>query len=208
LLGQNLSTSELDSAVRSIIADSYLAGLHAGAEQVPGVIPGGLGSLALTMNWDGWAPGDPSAALKLADGGLAALLDQAGVTVDGIVGTVLDQVGNRISDGVAAGLSSDVIAASLQDIAGARAEIIAHTEVARAMTAASFDVYAANGVGEWDLITSAGACQVCLDAEAANPHPVSDRSDSPPIHPFCRCSSAPNAGSINPDNIQTVTVNE
>jgi ADP-ribose pyrophosphatase YjhB (NUDIX family) len=205
LIGQNLSTDELDAAVRQIMADSYLAGLHASAEQVPGaVIPGGLGTLTVSTDWGGWQPGNPSAALKVADGGLADLLDQAGITVQGIVGTVLDQVGNRIADGLAAGLPSDTIASSLEDIAGSRAEIIAHTEVARAMTSASFSVYAANGVGEWDLITSAGACQVCLDAEAANPHLVSDQSDAPPLHPFCRCSSAPRADSINPNNIQTI----
>lgn len=196
LIGQDLSTEELDAAVRQIIADSYLAGVHAAGEQVGGGFDGPIGSLESSLSWDSWTPGNPSAALKVADGGLADLLDNAGVTVQGITGTVLDQVGNRIADGLDKGLTGDEIASSLEDIAGARSEIIAHTEVARAMTAASFDVYTFNGVAEWDLITSAGACAVCLDAEARNPHPVGDDSDASPLHPFCRCSTAPHVESM------------
>lgn len=196
LIGQDLSTDELDQAVRQIIADSYLAGVHAAGEQVGGGFDGPIGALESSVSWDSWTPGNPSAALKVADGGLADLLDNAGITVQGITGTVLDQVGNRIADGIDKGLTGDEITSSLEDIAGSRSEIIAHTEVARAMTAASFDVYTFNGVAEWDLITSAGACQVCLDAEALNPHPVGDMSDSSPLHPFCRCSTAPHVESM------------
>jgi hypothetical protein len=72
-----------------------------------------------------------------------------------------------------------------------RATMIAHTEMARAMTRSTLSTYALNGITEWDLLTTGGACTVCLDIEARNPHPVADGGDTPPVHPLCRCAASP-----------------
>lgn len=145
------------------------------------------------MDWATWRPGDMTAAALSADGGLAALLAEAGAAVRGITGTTLDMLGNRIAEGLASGASVDQIARTLRDLVGgvSRAEMIAHTETARAMVAATMGVYGGNGIGDWNLITTEGACQLCLDVEANNPHPVGDSTGLPPEHPRCRCAPAP-----------------
>lgn len=200
-LPTNLPLDELDAAVRRILADEYLAGVHASMQQI-GVhaftVPGTTGQTAVHVDWSSWEPGNDTAADFAADGGLAKLLDSADVTVNGISGTVLDQIGDGIADGIRNGYGSDRIADDLVDLVGSdwRAELIAHTETARAITAASMGVYEANGIAEFDVITSAGACPVCVAAEAANPHTLGDSSAQTPIHPRCRCSTAPRADSI------------
>ncbi|UFU14625.1 phage portal protein [Curtobacterium sp. C1] len=197
----NLPLDELDQTVRRILADGYLAGVHASMQQIGAhalTVTGNAGTAAVDVDWDAWEPGDDTAADLVADGGLADLLDTAGVTISGISDTILDQIGNGIADGVRNGYGSDRIADDLADLVGSdwRAELIAHTETARAITAASLGVYDVNGVTEFDVITSAGACPVCLAAEAANPHPLNDAGAQTPIHPRCRCSTAPRADSI------------
>lgn len=196
LAAMQFNTADLEQVIRDIISDGYLAGGHAGMEQIgahPIALTGATGEAIASVDWGAWQPGDGLAAAKTADGGLAALLDQVNVTVKGITGTALDQVGNKIAAGLAAGDSGDTIASSLLDdvASSSRAEAIAHTETARAVTAATMDVYEFNGVAEWDLITTAGACQLCLDVEANNPHPVGDTTGQPPIHPRCRCAAGP-----------------
>ncbi|TIH34966.1 phage portal protein [Subtercola vilae] len=208
LLGQNLSTAELEQAIRNIIADGYMAGVSAAGEQIGSgavTVSGSIGNAVAATDWSTWVPGSPGAAAQTADGALADLLAQSGVTIKGISDSLLEQVGNALADGLAAGSPSRDIAdvlAGLGDSLSGRAEMIAHTEGARAMTAASFEVYGLNGVTDWDLITSAGACPICLQVEAANPHSQSDTSNAPPLHPRCRCSSSPVVESINAAQIQ------
>ena len=189
------SMDDLERIIRQVIVDGYLTGGHGAIDQVGAaavVAPDETGKLIIDTDWSKWTPGNPEAAAQAADGGLRALLDQADVTIKSIVDTSLDQAGNIIADGLAAGHTVDTIAAALGDIASdSRAEMIAHTETARAQTAASLDIYQRSGVSEWDLLPAAGACPTCLAVAAANPHPVTDSSDSPPIHPRCRCAASP-----------------
>lgn len=193
------SFTALAEVLRRVYPDAWLAGEHAADLQLAGhVVSPEVSAAVATVDWGAWKPGSPLAADKIASPGLTSLLDDIGVRVDGIQSTVLDLVGDRIADGLSQGLPADRIADDITDLvgSGSRAELIAHTEAARGLELASFDVYQRNGVTEWDLVTSAGACPICLGVEAANPHPVADQSDMPPIHPRCRCSSAPRADSI------------
>lgn len=184
---------ELDRIMRQLIADAWTAGGHAAAGQLSHsgapVTVGGIGDI----DWSRWEPGHVDAAIRTADGALADALDQADVTIRDVVATTVDRIGNRIADGLLDGLPSDTIGAGLRDLLGgdaSRAEMVAHTEVARAMDGASMAVYGANGIAEFDVITSSGACTICLDLAAANPHQVSEGS-LVPAHPRCRCASAP-----------------
>lgn len=194
--GEQLTEADLDQLIREVIADGYLAGGHSGMLQVGGhavTLDGATGHAIASTDWDGWEPGDTAAALKDADGGLAALLDQSGATVKGIKRTTLDVIGNKIAAGLQAGHAVDTISRSIRSEVGStgRATMIAHTETARAVTAAAFDVYQANGIGEWELLLSDDACDECVEVANGNPYPTSDASDLPPIHPYCRCASSP-----------------
>jgi SPP1 gp7 family putative phage head morphogenesis protein len=197
LTGQ-ADASALEQIVRQVIADGYLAGGAAARRQIGSgsvTLDGATGQAIADINWDVWEPGDVDAAIRAADGGLATLLDQAGVGIKGVVGSTLDDVGNAIADGVLSGLSVDDIAASMSDWAtGFRAERIAQTESARAVTAATLDTYQVNGIGEWTLVLSDGACDLCEEVADGGPYPATDSEDAPPVHPMCRCAASPVTG--------------
>ncbi len=203
LLPDDVPTEDLESAIKQILFDGYLSGLHSAQEQVGAhalMAEGIAGDAAVDTDWSAWKPGSATAADIAGDGGMAAMLDDLSITVKGVADTALQSIGNTIADGVRAGTAPDTVARSLVDLVGSvsRAELIAHTETARALTAASMSIYRTNGVTEWDLLTSAGACATCLAIAAANPHRVSDSSGTPPVHPRCRCSSSPVASSVVP----------
>jgi SPP1 gp7 family putative phage head morphogenesis protein len=199
LSGTQLSTDALEQIIRQVIVDGYLAGGHAGMLQVGAhavTLSGAMGAAEVNTDWGSWVPGNTAAALKDADGGLRALLDGSNITVKGIAQTTLDQIGNKIASGLAAGDPSDKIGRDIRSDVGAkfRADMIAHTETARAVTSATFDVYQANDIEEWDLLDSSDTNDECADIAAAGPYPAGDMTNAPPIHPMCRCSSAPHVG--------------
>ncbi len=207
------ATGSLESVIRQVMVDSFLTGVYGAGVQLgdDSVDVGGSAGVAVaSTDWSSWVPGDASASSLVADGGLRDLLNTADITVKGIADSVLDQVGNRIAAGLGDGWSSEKIGRNITDLIGSdsRAMMIAHTEVARAQTAGSMESYRASGVGTWDLITSDGACVFCLSIAAANPHPVSDSSDTAPEHPWCRCAASPNRDSITADNAQTIDAEE
>ena len=78
----------------------------------------------------------------------------------------------------------------------ARTEIIARTEVARAMNAGAMQCYHDNGVSyKHLLIAPDDTCEVCEDAADDGVIPLdagySAKGLEPPFHPQCRCVSAP-----------------
>lgn len=196
-----LTLDDLLAAVVAIYGDGALIGTASAAQTLgasladllPGAPPGAVDWSAF---WDAWTPGDPDAAALLNSGGLADLLGDAEVTIRGITGTTLDRLGNALADGAASGESADAIAASLAELIGdpARAYRIAVTELARAVSQASLDSYGRDGVARYDLVTSPGACVLCLDAAADGPYAVDDPEGRAPIHPTCRCAVSPAAG--------------
>jgi hypothetical protein len=181
-LAGTIRPGQLDAVVQQAWADAYKVGMMAAQVQM-GQIP---------VGWDTWKPGMTDANKITADGWKTAL-DQAQIRLKGITDTTLDKVAARIADGVNAGDPSDSIGRAISDVLGdpARAELISHTETARMLTDAAMGQYNALGVTQWDLVTSAGVCDQCRDIEFANPHPVSDTSDTPPVHPRCRCAASP-----------------
>lgn len=196
---------ELTKLLVKLQADGNAAGQHAAATQLAaaGIDASGVDPAVVSVDWDTWAPGNPSAAATAADGGTRALLDQAGITVKGVSDTALDTIGNQMAAGLGAGDSIDTITKTIRDMIGdpSRAEKIAHTETTRAVISSSFDVYQASGVTQWDLLLSDGACAECQAVADANPHASFDLDDAPPIHPYCRCASSPVADSITTDSV-------
>jgi hypothetical protein len=59
------------------------------------------------------------------------------------------------------------------------------------MTAAAIDLFKRGGIAMFDLLVHPSACPKCVAIAEANPHPTSDVSATPPIHPLCRCSVGP-----------------
>lgn len=174
----------LTDAIRDARSEAYVTGVHAGAEQLGITIDTGV-------DWGTWKPGDTLAASKTAN--LTSTLADLDITVKGIVSTTVDQIGNVIASGLAGGLPSATIGRNLTDLAGnsRRAELIAHTEVARAQTTAAHDAYKAAGVAKYELVTSDGACDDCLDVAANGPYGMDDDTGIVPIHPSCRCANSP-----------------
>jgi 8-oxo-dGTP pyrophosphatase MutT (NUDIX family) len=75
-----------------------------------------------------------------------------------------------------------------------RSEMIARTEVARAVNMAALQAYADNGVSYKHLLTAPDdTCDICLSAADEGILPLSAiyPGGEPPFHPQCRCVSAP-----------------
>ena len=193
----NLTLEDLLAAVQAIYGDGAVIGA-ASAAQVTGALTDLLPGIEPSATdwpkfWADWTPGNADAAALLNSGGLADLLDNAEVTVRGIAGTTLDRLGNLLADGAAAGESVEAITDSLMGLLDDydRAYRITVTELARAVTQASLDTYGVNGVARYDLLTSPGACPLCVETAADGPYAVDDMEGQPPLHPTCRCAVAP-----------------
>jgi SPP1 gp7 family putative phage head morphogenesis protein len=190
--------SALQAALEAMYGAGYLIGAkesltllrNAGKE----VSLSDLAVKADDLDWSQWTPGNGSAAAELAglDGGrgLRSLLDTAGVTVQSIQDTRLDELASVLADGAKKGDSVDTIAANVRGLLDnpSRAEMVANTELNRAVTASTLDTYKQNGIEQFDVLIF-NPCPVCEDQEAANPHDLGE--DAPPYHPTCRCAAAP-----------------
>jgi SPP1 gp7 family putative phage head morphogenesis protein len=192
----NPDMGSLEQVLRQVFADAYGAGGHAATQQLPNTISVSSLEGVSAVDWSTWKPGDPAAAGLLSNGGLQSLLNAAGVTVKGIGESLVGELGNAIAAGVAAGESTDRVARGLVGIVGSRsrAEMIAHTETARAVTAATLNTYAVNGVQQWSWVLSSGACPACEKQASLGPFTVKD--EAPPLHPRCRCAASPVVESI------------
>jgi hypothetical protein len=195
--GVSTDTTDLLEALRALYGDAYAAGGLAAAQQLPATalaanLAGVYGTTDPAAAWASWEPGNLNAATLLDDGGLAGLLADAGITVQGMVGSLLDRMGTVLADGALNGDSVDTIAGALGDLVDdpQRAFTIANTETARAVEAASQAQYADQGVQQWEWLLSPGACPECEEAQAGSPYDVGGGPDLPD-HPNCRCSSSP-----------------
>ena len=186
-----LDQAALDRIVADIYGDAYLIGTHAAANVLG---PGGgsvvfLSGLDQETNWDTWEPGHPEAALKAAQGGLAALLEARAITIKGIAGTTLDRLGEVIADGLAKGESTQAIYLEVRKFIDnpVRAMMVTRTETARAVVAAAFETYQQAGVAEWAWLAAPGACPICVQNSIGGPYPIGGGPEMPQ-HPACRCA--------------------
>jgi 8-oxo-dGTP pyrophosphatase MutT (NUDIX family) len=88
----------------------------------------------------------------------------------------------------------------------ARTEVIARTEVARAMNAGAMQCYADNGVAYKHLLVAPDdTCDTCLDAADDGVIPLSAsysvKGQEPPFHPQCRCVSVPAFGQVGKSSV-------
>lgn len=201
---------DITSSLRPVLEDGLTEAYALGVLSSDGVLEAeGEGTdirapgVIITADWRGWTPGNVAAARKILseDGmtvGLRDLLDEAGVTLKGIVGQRLDEIAAVLADGLELGKSPAEMARALSALGDRTwAMTVAWTETNRATSAAAMDNYLAHGVeyGEWFDSMDARVCPICRGNAAAGPVPIGDRFPSgdkhPPGHPRCRCALLP-----------------
>ena len=171
---------------------------------------------AMGINWSTWKPGNRAAAnLVKPSGGLRSLLDARDITIQGINRTSLDRIGTAIANVLQKGETPQgAVPTIMEEIAGYRQQLadelgiaiddimedseralmIAQTEMSRAVSVASRELYTESGVElvEWLV---ADPCDLCQENEDASPIGIGDTFPSgdtePPAHPNCVCDIAP-----------------
>lgn len=186
----------LRAALESALEDAWAEGYFLGGRSAAAVAGGA------PIDWSDWTPGDPDAArLLLGDtgtgSGLAVLLDSSGVTIGSIASTRLDELARALADAVANGTSPDALARTLRGILDDPqwADLVAVTEINRAVSAATLDTYAQMGVEAKTWMTAADdrVCPLVCEANALD-GPItlgglfSSGVAAPPGHPRCRCA--------------------
>lgn len=166
-------------------------------------------ALASSTNWDTWQPGSEPAARQAR--AQDRLISQAvgrnpqwsnraaarGSNLASIEDHRLDKLSNAVSEGVARGDSTDTLARTLRGVLDdpAWAEMVATTEMNRAMTAASLETYAANGITAVDFLSAEDdrVCLQCSENEDDGPYLLNQTPPNgwSPVHPLCRCAPNP-----------------
>jgi SPP1 gp7 family putative phage head morphogenesis protein len=174
-------------------------------------------SAAINANWDNWKPGNrAAAALVKPQGALKKLLDRTNATVKEVNATTLNRIGTLLSGTLSTGTSADSLARALlrDDITASvvkdasRAQMIAVTEMSRALNTSTVDNYNQFGVEmvEW-LAIDTGVCEICPANEAQGPIKLGEVFESgdeaPPAHPNCRCTILPVVDEGAADNLPT-----
>lgn len=196
-----------DEALRSALFNMYLEAYALGEDIAMSVIAKARISKAPTLrqlqqaigiNWDTWKAGNkPAALLVRKPRGLSTLLDNRGVTIQGINRTTLDRIGTILARGLENGWTPSDIKEEIADTIdddNDRALTIAQTEMSRAVTAASRQLYEESGVElvEWLV---ADPCDICQENADVSPIRIDDTFPSgdtePPAHPNCVCDLAP-----------------
>lgn len=195
LESEGASTDELHTVLVAMYGDGFLQGAHDAMAAAGGDV---LTSLADAMAapaagyWDAWTPGYGQAAAQAADGGMRALLDKGDITIQGLTDESIDRIGNTISGGLSKGDSVQTVGKAVREVveSPARAQTIANTEYARAMTTASVETYEANQVAQVTWLAEDDACPECEANADGSPYELGD-APQPPAHPNCRCALAP-----------------
>jgi len=162
------------------MASSLAIALGMGAEAARGDLPG------ITVDWSLQNP----EAIKWIEGWS---LDLA----NGLVETTKERTREVLAAGLKLGESRDELAervgAVVEDLPEWRSRLIAQTEVIRAYSQGSQQLYRASGVVEktqW-LGDQSGACELCqaLDRQEVGLGELFEGGvDGPPLHPGCRCA--------------------
>jgi hypothetical protein len=167
-------------------SEAYVAG-QAGAQAV-------LAGDSETPDLTNWRA---QAALLSDDGsrGLAGLLSDADVSIRSIADNRLDDLAQALADGIDNGDPMSVVADAIRDMLDdpSKAEQIAQTETARAVTVASQSEWAANGVEAQRFLADPDSCALCIENEAVGVISMDDDfpNGDPPCHPSCSCDLAP-----------------
>ncbi|MEU8968159.1 phage portal protein [Streptomyces monashensis] len=179
--------------IRDLHAEGYVIGERSATAVVAG---------HAAVDWSTWKPGHADAARLVSPtgtNGLQQLLDQARVTIRSVAAHRMDKLARALSDALARGDSTDTLAGDLEDVLDddTWADMVAVTEISRAVSAATADIYQANGIltASWATAADERTCMPCSINEDAGPMPVGayfpGGAAYPPQHPLCRCCLIP-----------------
>ncbi|QAY16116.1 portal and MuF-like fusion protein [Arthrobacter phage Sonali] len=187
-LSDHSRAAKLDKVLNDLWVDAYHSGAAAARVQL-GIDPDAL---------LGWSPGTMAAGPMPTSLSWTQALVQANIDIARVTRTTLNKLQDLITEGLEEGVAVDKLARRLNEFLRdpKRAEMIAHTEMARMATLGAEASYRQGGITQWDLVISSGACPKCVEIEAANPHFIGDTTKMPPVHPRCRCAMAPVETSI------------
>lgn len=153
---------------------------------------------ARLVNWETWQPGNRAAAALLKPkGGLESLLASRRISiVDAVVSTKLDRIGTILSMALEQGATPKETSLLVDEVIddASHALMIAQTEMSRAVSVASRDLYESSDVEQVEWLVAEG-CDLCQDNADASPIGIGDTFPSgdsePPAHPNCMCALAP-----------------
>lgn len=194
------NSEPLMRAFRTLYAESYVLGEDIGMSAIMRAKVNKAPTLqqmrnATGINWDKWKPGNRAAAqLVKPPRGLSNLLDRRGITIQGLNQTSIDRIGTALARILERGETPRE--ADIDDIIDdpTRALTITQTEMSRAVTTASRELYENSGVElvEWLV---ADPCDLCQENADVSPIRIDDTFPSgdtePPAHPNCVCDIAP-----------------
>ena len=204
-----LSTQDVPAALRNALhaplTGAWTDGYYIGTQSaVAAIHEAATGQSGAQIDWAGWSPGDTAAAQRAAGPGLNSLLGQARVSITSIAQSRVNDLGDVLAQGLHQGWSSDRIARELDEVLGDNRwnELIAQTETSRAISAATLDRYATQGVTRnyWLTAEDQKVCAACSGNESAGPvnsgQSFPSGQSAPPAHPGCRCALAPAVSTI------------
>jgi hypothetical protein len=195
-----LDSEPLMAALRTLYLESYLLGEDIAMNSIAKAKINKAPTKqqlqrAVGINWDNWKAGNRAASLLVSKPrGLSTLLDNRGVTIQGINRTTLDRIGTRLANALAQGLPPSEVDLSDFFDDSERALAIAQTEMSRAVATASRQLYEESGVElvEWIV---ADPCDLCQENADVSPIRIDDTFPSgdtePPAHPNCVCDISP-----------------
>jgi SPP1 gp7 family putative phage head morphogenesis protein len=187
---------QVRDVIQRILTDLWTEGFAVGRESGREAISSAYDS----DFWDNWKPGDVGAARLAAGPGLQQLLQDYGIpTIKSVSDTRMHDLANALAEGFEDGDSADTIATSIEQILTVpqRAQMIAGTELARAVTQSSVAEYrkAAYDGKRWSGTPDDRICPRCkANVEQGMiplDQPFASGDTFTPGHPECRCAILP-----------------
>lgn len=219
LRARSVDVQAIADSLGPVLRDAATVGYSVGSQSAGAALAGDA-RIGVNVDWSKFKPGNVDAARKVlsADGmdvALTRLLDEYGVTINGIAEGRLDELAAVLADGLERGETPQTIARALTGLTDDRgwAMTVAWTETNRAQSAAALDRYRAAGKEgkEWFTAADQRVCPRCFSNAEESPIPIEDRFSSgdltSPAHPRCRCAILPAKlsnldKSFNPDQVR------
>jgi hypothetical protein len=181
-----------------IYADGYVLGTTAAKVRLKSAINKAITEPRVdVVDWETWKPGNQAAAALIRPkAGLQGLLDRRQITIDGVTSTKLNRIGTVLADALERGVSPREVSILVDQVVNdpEQALVIAQTEMSRAVSIASRELYQDSNVEQVEWLVAAG-CDDCQENADASPIGIDEEFPSgdtePPAHPNCMCSLAP-----------------
>lgn len=199
--------NEIRSALGGLVDVEAILAARAAGETIANAVeaglpnPGPLHSTLLGLTTRAYSEGTAEATAKLPKTGfrsspaptrLIEVMDELGTRAAGMLDTLKSRLSAVLAGGEAQGLTTSALTDLLTDVGDniENARLIAVTETRRAVMAAAFDVYAANGIVETEWVRTSGSKHEDICA-TRNGEIANWSTDPPPLHPRCGCMCVP-----------------